>query len=439
METVDLILYARWVVPVLPHNTVLTQHCIVIHQGHILAVLPQDAVKKRYTATVEQHFDDRCIAPGLINNHTHAAMSLLRGMADDLPLMTWLNDHIWPTEAKWMSDGFVEAGSELAIAEMIRGGTTCFNDMYFFPDATARIVDQSGIRANLGMVVIEFPSAWAENPAEYLRKGEQLHDRYSRHTRVTTSYAPHAPYTVSDDSMTSIITNAEELDVPIHMHIHETAGEITQSVEQYGVRPLERLKDLGLLSPRLTAVHMTQLTDEEINWCAETGVHIAHCPTSNLKLASGFSPIVKLAQHNVNITIGTDGAASNNGLDMFAEMKQTALLAKAVAHDASAIPAHAALEMATINAAKSLGLDDKIGSIEVGKVADLIAVDLNNIENQPCYDVISQLVYATGRDKVTDVWVEGKTLLKDRQLTTLNQHKVIETAQVWADKIRQNK
>jgi len=439
METVDLIIYARWVVPVLPRNTVLMQHCIVIHQGHILAVLPQDAVKKRYTATVEQHFDDHCIAPGLINNHTHAAMSLLRGMADDLPLMTWLNDHIWPTEAKWMSDGFVEAGSELAIAEMIRGGTTCFNDMYFFPDATARIVDQSGIRANLGMVVIEFPSAWAENPAEYLRKGEQLHDRYSRHTRVTTSYAPHAPYTVSDGSLTSIITNAEELDVPIHMHIHETAGEITQSVEQYGVRPLERLKDLGLLSPRLTAVHMTQLTDEEINWCAETGVHIAHCPTSNLKLASGFSPIVKLAQNNVNITIGTDGAASNNGLDMFAEMKQTALLAKAIARDASAIPAHAALEMATINAAKSLGLDDKIGSIEVGKVADLIAVDLSNIENQPCYDVISQLVYATGRDKVTDVWVEGKTLLKDRQLTTLNQHKVIETAQVWADKIRQNK
>ena len=439
METVDLIIYARWVVPVLPRNTVLMQHCIVIHQGHILAVLPQDAVKKGYTATVEQHFDDHCIAPGLINNHTHAAMSLLRGMADDLPLMTWLNDHIWPTEAKWMSDGFVEAGSELAIAEMIRGGTTCFNDMYFFPDATARIVDQSGIRANLGMVVIEFPSAWAENPAEYLRKGEQLHDRYSRHTRVTTSYAPHAPYTVSDGSLTSIITNAEELDVPIHMHIHETAGEITQSVEQYGVRPLERLKDLGLLSPRLTAVHMTQLTDEEINWCAETGVHIAHCPTSNLKLASGFSPIVKLAQNNVNITIGTDGAASNNGLDMFAEMKQTALLAKAIARDASAIPAHAALEMATINAAKSLGLDDKIGSIEVGKAADLIAVDLSNIENQPCYDVISQLVYATGRDKVTDVWVEGKTLLKDRQLTTLNQHKVIETAQVWADKIRQNK
>ena len=437
METVDLIIHARWIVPVLPRNTVLTQHAIVIHQGHILAVLPQDKVAKRYTAVVEQRFDDHCITPGLINNHTHAAMSLLRGLADDLPLMTWLNDHIWPAEAKWVSEPFVEAGSELAIAEMLRGGTTCFNDMYFFPDVTARVVDASGIRANLGMIFIEFPSAWAANSAEYLRKGEQLHDRYNRHTRLTTSYAPHAPYTVSDDSLTSIITNAEELDVPIHMHIHETAGEVSQGVEQLGVRPLERLKDLGLLSPRLTAVHMTQLTDEEISWCAEAGVHIAHCPQSNLKLASGFAPIAKLAQQGVNITIGTDGAASNNGLDMFAEMKQTALLAKAVAQDASAVPAYEVLEMATINAAKALGLDDKVGSIETGKAADIIAIDLGDIESQPCYEVISQLIYATGRDKVTDVWVEGKALLKDRQLTTLNRPKIIETAQDWADKIRQ--
>lgn len=437
MESVDLIIYARWIVPVLPRNTVLTEHSIVIHQGHIVALLPQDEVKKRYTPRSEQHFNDHCVTAGLINNHTHAAMSLLRGLADDLPLMTWLNEHIWPAEAKWISDSFVEAGSELALAEMIRGGTTCFNDMYFFPDATARVVDQSGMRANLGMVVIEFPSAWAENAAEYLRKGEQLHDRYSHHTRLTTSYAPHAPYTVSDNTLNSIITNAEELDVPIHMHIHETVSEVAFSVEQFGVRPLARLKELGLLSPRLTAVHMTQLTNEEIGWCVDAGIHIAHCPSSNLKLASGFTPIAKLIQQGINVSIGTDGAASNNSLDMFAEMKQAALLGKAVAQDASAVPAYLALEMATINAAKSIGLDDKIGSIEVGKAADLIAIDLGNIESQPCYDVISQLVYATGRDKVTDVWVDGKALLKDRHLTTLNQYKIIETAEVWADKIRQ--
>jgi 5-methylthioadenosine/S-adenosylhomocysteine deaminase len=436
METVDLIIHARWLVPILPKNTVLEHHSIVVHQGQIVALLPQDKVARRYTATIEQNYDQHCLMPGLINNHTHAAMSLLRGLADDLPLMTWLNDHIWPAEAKWVSDSFVEAGSELAIAEMIRGGTTCFNDMYFFPEATARVVDQSGIRANLGMVVIDFPSAWAANTEEYLHKGQQLHDHYRHHARITTSYAPHAPYTVSDSTLESIIMNAEEMDVAIHMHIHETAGEVSQSVEQYGMRPLERLKNLGLLSPRLTAVHMTQLTDEEITWCADAGVHIAHCPESNLKLASGFAPISALEKSGVNVTIGTDGAASNNDLDMFAEIKQTALLAKAVAQDASVIPAHTALEMATINAAKALGLDDKIGSLEVGKMADMIAVNLGDIETQPCYDVISQLVYATGRDKVSDVWVAGTQLLKDRQLTTMNPTNIIETAQHWADKIR---
>jgi 5-methylthioadenosine/S-adenosylhomocysteine deaminase len=375
--------------------------------------------------------------PGFINNHTHAAMSLLRGLADDLPLMTWLNDHIWPAEKKWVSDTFVEAGSELAIAEMIRGGTTCFNDMYFFPEATARVVDQCGIRASLGMTVIDFPSAWAANIEEYLYKGQQLHDHTRHHSRITTHYAAHAPYTVPDHALERIIMNAEELDIPISMHIHETAGEIAQSVEQIGVRPLERLNNLGLLSPRLIAVHMTQLNEQEIRWCADAGVHIAHCPESNLKLASGFCPIAELDQLGINITLGTDGAASNNDLDMFGEMRQAALLAKAVAQDASAIPAHKALEMATINGAKALGLENKTGSLEKGKAADIIAIDLSDIESQPCYDVVSQLVYATGRDKVTDVWVDGKQLLKERQLTTLNQAKIIQTTQDWAAKIRQ--
>ena len=437
METVDLIIHARWVVPVDTHHRLLEYHSVVINDGRIVALIPQDQVKQQYTAATEQHFDQHCLMPGLINNHTHTAMSLLRGLADDLPLMSWLNDHIWPAEKRWVSDAFVEAGSELAIAEMIRGGTTCFNDMYFFPDATARVVDQSGIRASLGMIIIDFPSAWADNVEEYIHKGQQLHDHYRHHSRITTAYAPHAPYTVSDGTLEAVIMNAEELDVPIHMHIHETAGEISQSVEQYGVRPLERLKQLGLLSPRLTAVHMTQLNAQELNWCADAGVHIAHCPESNLKLASGFCPISKLVQHGVNVTIGTDGAASNNDLDMFAEMRQAALLAKAVAGDASTIPAQTALEMATINAAKALGIENVTGSLETGKVADMIAVDFSDIESQPCYDVISQLVYATGRDKVTDVWVDGKQLLKDRQLTTLNQANIIQNTNNWADKIRQ--
>jgi 5-methylthioadenosine/S-adenosylhomocysteine deaminase len=437
MKNVDLIIHARWIVPVDAKQSVLEHYSLVIDEGQILALLPQDKAKTKYTATTTQTFDQHCIMPGLINNHTHAAMSLLRGLADDLPLMTWLNDHIWPAEKQWVSDTFVEAGSELAIAEMIRGGTTCFNDMYFFPEATARVVDQCGIRASLGMTVIDFPSAWAANIEEYLYKGQQLHDHTRHHSRITTHYAAHAPYTVPDHALERIIMNAEELDIPISMHIHETAGEIAQSVEQIGVRPLERLKNLGLLSPRLIAVHMTQLNEQEIRWCADAGVHIAHCPESNLKLASGFCPIAELDQLGINITLGTDGAASNNDLDMFGEMRQAALLAKAVAQDASAIPAHKALEMATINGAKALGLENKTGSLEKGKAADIIAIDLSDIESQPCYDVVSQLVYATGRDKVTDVWVDGKQLLKERQLTTLNQTKIIQTAQDWAAKIRQ--
>jgi len=436
MKTVDLILSARWIVTVDANKTVLEHHAVVIDEGRIVALIPQDQLAQHYQTTQQIDLGEHCLMPGLINNHTHAAMSLFRGLADDLPLMTWLNDHIWPAEQQYLSDAFVESGSELAIAEMIKGGTTCFNDMYFFSDATARVVDRSGIRANLGMVVIDFPSVWAADVEEYLHKGQQLHDHYRHHTRISTSYAPHAPYTVSDSSLEAIIMNAEELDVSIHMHIHETAGEVSQSIEQYSVRPLERLKNLGLLSPRLLAVHMTQLNEQEITWCADAGVHIAHCPESNLKLASGFCPIAQLEQHGVNITIGTDGAASNNDLDMFAELRQAALLAKGIAQSASVIPAHTALEMATINAAKSLGLNDITGSLEVGKAADIIAIDLNNIESQPYYDIVSQLVYATGRDKVSHVWVEGVPLLKDQQLLTLNETKIIKNSQQWADKIK---
>lgn len=436
MIHVDLIINARWVVPVDAKQSVLEDHSVVIDDGRILALLPQEKAKAKYTATNTHTFEQHCIMPGLINNHTHAAMSLLRGLADDLPLMTWLNDHIWPAEKQWVSDDFVEAGSELAIAEMIRGGTTCFNDMYFFPEATARVVDGCGIRASIGMIVIDFATAWAANIEEYLYKGRQLHDHTCHHSRITTHYAPHSPYSVSDNNLEKIIINAEELDVAITMHIHETADEISQSMEQYKVRPLERLKKKGLLSPRLNAVHMTQLTEQEMDWCAEYGVHIVHCPESNLKLASGFCNIALLVDKGINISIGTDGAASNNDLDMFAEMRQAALLAKAVAQDASAIPAYKALEMATINGAKALAIDDVTGSLKTGKAADMIAVDFSDIESQPCYDIISQLVYATGRDKVTDVWVEGKQLLKDRQLTTLNQTKIIQNSQQWAEKIK---
>lgn len=436
MEKVELLINARWCLPMTADGAILEHYALVVNEGVIVALLPQAQAQLLYQPAQVYELASHCLMPGLINNHGHSAMSLFRGLADDLPLMSWLQDHIWPVEQQFVGDAFVEAGSALAIAEMIRGGTTCFSDMYFFPEATARVVDRSGIRASLGMVVIEFPSNWANDAEEYLHKGQVLHDQYRHHTRITTNYAPHAPYTVSDKSLESIIINAEELDLPIQMHIHETAAEVSDSVAQYGMRPLQRLKNLGILSPRLNAVHMTQLNETEMDWCADAGVHIVHSPASNMKLASGFCPIAALSKRGVNITLGTDGAASNNSLDMFAEMRQAALLAKAVAADPSVVPAQQVLQMATINAAKALGLEAATGSLESGKAADMIAVDLTGIETQPFYELQSQLVYATNRHHVTDVWVAGKQLLKQRHLTTLNMSQLLADAQQWSQKIR---
>ena len=435
---IDSILHPTWIASVDEQNTVHHNYSVAIHEGRIHDLLPKQELLEKYSSDVEVNLSNQLLIPGLINSHTHSPMSLMRGMADDLPLMDWLNNHIWPTEQKHMSAEFVYDGSLLACAEMIRGGTTCFNDMYFFPEETARAVEQAGMRAKLGLIFIDFPSAWAKDADEYLAKGIELHDQLHSNSLISTAFAPHAPYTVSDEPLKRIATYAEELDIPIHIHLHETAGEVEQAVASSGKRPIERLHELGLLSPRLLAVHMTQVTDEEIALVAETGTHVMHCPESNLKLASGFCPAYQLQQSGVNITLGTDGAASNNDLDMISEMRTAALLAKAVANNASALPAEDTLRMATINGAKALGLDTEIGSIEIGKSADIASIDLSGIENQPVYDPISQLVYSAGRENVTNVWVAGNHLLKDRELTTLDEKAILQKAAYWQDKIAEN-
>jgi len=358
-------------------------------------------------------------------------MSLFRGLSDDLPLMEWLNDHIWPAEGKWVNSDFVQDGTELAIAEMIRGGTTTFSDMYFFPDVAARIADKSGIRAVVGMIIIDFPTVWASGADEYISKGLEVHERYRHHPRITTTFAPHAPYTVSDEPLQQINTLAEQLDIPVHIHLHETSDEISQSIEKYKERPLERLTRLGLISPRLIAVHMTHLNDDEISQITKAGVHVVHCPESNLKLASGFCPVHKIMRAGGNVALGTDGAASNNDLDMFGEMRSAALLAKAVANDASALPAEDALKIATLGGAKALGIDDKTGSLKAGKAADITAVNLGSLESQPMYHPISQIVYTSGRHNVTDVWVAGQHLLKSGMLTTLDEQKIKQKTLRW--------
>ena len=417
---VDTLIHARWIIPVEPEFVTYDHHTLVIDSGKIIDLLPTDLAKQKYQGTTTENLENHALLPGLINCHTHAAMTLMRGIADDLPLMDWLQNHIWPLEHKWMSEAFVKDGTDLAIAEMILGGTTCFNDMYFFPEITAGQALHHGIRAKIGLIVIDFPSAWAQNSDDYIEKGLALHEQLRLSDLCTTAFAPHAPYTVSDEPLQKIRTLADELELPIHMHIHETLHEVEQAQAQTGLRPLQRLQELGLVNPSLIAVHMTQLSDEEISLFAESGAHIVHCPESNLKLASGFSPVARCLAAGINVALGTDGAASNNDLDMFGEMRTAALLGKAVAGDASAIPAMTALRMATINGAKALGLDACCGSLSVGKAADVIAIDLAHLETQPLYCPVSQIVYAASRQQVTDVWVAGKRLLKQRLLTTIN-------------------
>ncbi len=436
MEQVDTLLHARWIIPVEPDNAVHEHHSLAVKDGRIHALLPTKDARDRYRADVELDLAEHALIPGLINAHTHAAMSLFRGLADDLPLMEWLNDHIWPAEGTWVNPEFARDGTQLAMAEMLKGGVTCFSDMYFFPDETAQAAADAGMRAVVGMILIDFPTAWAGDAEEYLRKGLDLHDRFRNHPLIATAFAPHAPYTVSNGPLERVRVLAEELDVPIHMHVHETAAEIQQGMEQHGSRPLQRLEQLGLATPHLVGVHMTQLNDEEITAYARSGAHVVHCPESNLKLASGFCPVQKLVQAGINVAIGTDGAASNNDLDMFAEMRSAALLAKAVAQDASALPAAQALRMATLNGARALGLDEETGSLLPGKAADITAVNLGGIEAQPLYHAISQLVYTGGRHQVSDVWVAGQHLVKEGILTTLDEDDILTKARDWQRKIK---
>ncbi len=428
----DLCLKASWIIPIEPRGQVLRDHALLVRDGRIAAIAPQSKAPR---ATVTVNLPGHALLPGLINAHTHAAMTLFRGLADDLPLHQWLHEHIWPAEGRYVNSDFVRDGSALAALEMIKGGTTCFADMYFFADETARVAAQAGLRAVLGLVVIDVPTAWARDPEEYLSRGIALCDKWRHDPLVKPLLAPHAPYSVSDDTLTRIRVRADELDIGLHMHIHETAGEIEHSLQNHGVRPLARLDRLGIVHSDLMAVHMTQLLPDEIALCAERGVSVVHCPESNLKIAAGICPATALAHAGVNLALGTDGAASNNDLDMFGEMRTAALLAKGTSGDATSVPAAYALEMATLNGARALGLAADTGSLVVGKSADLIAVDLNVPATQPLYDPISQIVYAASRDQVTHVWVAGRALLAGRRPLTLDEKAIIGRAAAWRDKI----
>ncbi|WP_374980268.1 TRZ/ATZ family hydrolase [Pseudomonas solani] len=430
----DLLLLPTWIVPVEPAGVVLRDHALGIRDGRIALIATREEAL-RWPATEVRELPGMLLAPGLINAHGHAAMSLFRGMADDLPLMTWLEQHIWPAEAKWVDEAFVRDGTELAIAEQIKGGITCFSEMYFYPAVASEAVHGSGIKAQITIPVIDFPIPGALDAAEAIRHGLELFSDLKHHPRIKVAFGPHAPYTVSDDKLENIRMLAEELDAGIHMHVQETAFEVQQSLEQRGERPLARLARLGLLGPRFQAVHMTQISDEDLALLVESNTSVIHCPESNLKLASGFCPVERLWLAGVNVAVGTDGAASNNDLDLLGETRTAAMLAKAVAGSATALDAHRALRMATLNGARALGMEQDTGSLEIGKAADMVAFDLSGLAQQPVYDPVSQLIYATGRDCVRHMWVDGKALLDAGRLTRLDEDRLIATAKAWGERI----
>ena len=434
-EACDLLIEAGFVVPVVPHGVVLEHHAVAVTGGRIVAVLPVPEARLRFAPRETVSRPDAALIPGLVNAHTHNPMTLLRGVADDLPLKVWLQQHIWPIEAAVIGPDFVADGITLAIAEMLRGGTTCVNENYFFPDVQAATYKRYGFRARVGLPVIDFPTAWAASDDEYFDKADEVHDQWRDDALIATAFAPHAPYTVNDANFERVRMLADQLDIPVHLHLHETAQEVEQSLEKHGQRPIARLDRLGLVNERLIAIHMTQLTEAEMHLCAERGVSVVHCPESNLKLASGFCPACALERAGVNLAIGTDGCASNNDLDMFSETRTAALLAKAVAQDAAALDAFSALRAATLGGAKAIGFDDRVGSIEPGKEADLVCVDLSALETQPLHHVVSQLIYATGLQQVSDVWIAGRARLRQRMLVDIDIEGVLSNARQWRERI----
>ncbi len=433
-EFIDLLIEPRWIAAVDP-DVVLKNHAVAVHDGRIIAVLPGGEARDRFDPGKRVVLADHILIPGLVNLHTHAAMALMRGLADDLPLLDWLQKHIWPAESGNASPQFVYDGTRLACAEMLLGGVTCFNDMYFFPEAAASAASELGMRAMLGITALEFPTPYASDADDYLDKGLAVREQWLSHPLIGFCLAPHAPYTVSDASFERILTLSGQLNVPIHCHVHETRHEIDESLRQHGVTPLVRLQRLGLLGPGFIGVHAIHLEDGDLDLLAATGCSVAHCPASNLKLASGVAPVVRMRQLGINVGLGTDGAASNNRLDLFGEMRLAALLAKGGSGDASVLPAREVLRMATLDGATALGLGHEIGSITAGKAADLVAVSLDGLNTTPCYDPVSHLVHVAGRECVTHVWVDGKCCVDNKTLSWRGQNDLESAITLWQNRL----
>jgi len=436
-EKLDLLIEARWIIPIQPAELTLEHHAVAIRGGRIVDILPIAEARQRYNAASTTSLPEHVLIPGLINLHAHTAMSLLRGYADDMPLMDWLQDAIWPAEKQHVSDSFVFDGTLLGAAEMLRSGITCVNDMYFHPDASARAYDQLGMRAVVGITVLDFPTGYAADAEDYIRKGLEARDQWRDHARIKFALAPHAPYSLGNTSLERVSSLAEELDALVHIHLQETAGEVQQSLAEHGIRPLERLRSLGLLGPNLLAAHAVHVTDAEIAVMAEHNVRVIHNPVSNMKLASGAAPVARMLSAGVCVGLGTDGAASNNRLDILQEMRMAALLAKVSSGDASALSTHQALRMATLNGAIALGMQDEIGSIENGKKADLTAIRMDSLETTPVFNPASHLTYVVGREHVDHVWIDGKAMISGGEMLHDDNVDLLRNSRLWQSTVGQ--
>ena len=436
MNKIDTLLSARWVIPIVPRNKILENYSVAVEKGQIIDLLPTKKALKKYTTDNHLSLVNHVLMPGLVNAHTHASMNLFRGLAEDLPLLDWLEHHIWPVEQAIICGKTVQTGIQFAMAEMIRGGTTYFNNMYFYPLDAAEMVIQTGMRSTAGLTLMNIPTHWAKNETEYLKKAKAAYSNRPESDLINWLITPHATFTNSDKGLFAAKELSDQYNLNVHMHAHETLGEIALEMKQSHCRPLERIAKAGLLNDKLSLAHMVHLNNDEIVTLKENRVHVVHCPESNMKLGSGLSNMYQLSNKGINIALGTDGAASNNDLDMFGEMRSAAFMAKGITQDPTVFPAYQVLEMATINGAKAFGLEEIIGSLEKGKSADIISIDLSHYFTQPIYDLAALLVYAASRFQVTNVWVKGKQLLSQGELTTIDIEKVMAEVTKLAKKIR---
>lgn len=416
---------------------IFKNYSLIIKDDKILDILPQLKAKEKYqNVTRTINFNKHAVMPGLINAHTHLPATFMRGYADDLPLETWLKKKMWPVENKIMCSEFIYESSIYSICEMLLNGITCFNDMFFFSEDIAKAANDSKVRANIGTHIFDYPTPWVIGSDQYIKQGLDVYQQYKNHELISASLNPHAPYSVSDETFIKVRDAAEKYNMKICCHLHETKKEVRKSLKQYGMRPVERLNKLGILNSNFQAVHMTQWKDEEIELFKNKNIKVIHCPESNLKLASGICPTQKLLRHGITVGIGTDGAASNNDLDILLEMRTASLIAKIHNQDPTTMPALEVLNMATLNNAEVMGLEDKIGSLEINKQADFIAIDMDNLNTQPLFDLTSQLIYSTNSYQVTDVFVAGIQLVKDRDICLFSKDYLIGLANKWKEKIK---